>query len=295
MEQLEYKTRYENTLKGHKWEIDNPKEIILIVTGMAEHSARYDHFATFLNRHGYSVYCLDHFGQGENGELGRPIEDYFVKEIEIFNDFVLKLKEEFHLDVNIFSHSMGSFVTQGYIEKYSKNIKHVVLCGTNGRNPLVKFGKVISSMVVTKKNKDQDAKMLHNLSIGAYEKTVKGQASQNAWLSFDEENVKTYDKDPLSGFKCSNGFFKEFMKGLSTIQKTKNVKKISKDLKIFIIGGDSDPVGNNGKGLQKLYDLYSKNGLNVKLKIYEHMKHEILNERDKMTVYNDIVSFYKDR
>ncbi len=295
MELLEYKTKYDVTLKGHKWEIDDPKEIILIITGMAEHSGRYDHFATFLNRHGYSVYCLDHSGQGDNGELGRPMEDYFTKEIEIFNDFILELKAKFNKDVNIFSHSMGSFVAQGYIEKYSKNIKRVVLCGTNGRNPLVGFGVCVCKMVVTKKNKDKDAKLLHNLSVGAYEKTVKNEKSPNAWISFDEDNILAYDADPLSGYRCSNGFYKEFMKGLNTIQKSKNVKNISKDLKIFIIGGEKDPVGNNGKGLVKLFNLYRKYNLNAKLRIYKNMKHEVLNEKDKMTVYNDVVNFYKDK
>ena len=36
-------------------------------------------------------------------------------------------------------------------------------------------------------------------------------------------------------------------------------------------------------------------GLNVKLCIYKNMKHEILNEENKMIVYNDIVLFLKDR
>jgi len=294
MEKLEYYSKqYDLTLNGNKWEIDDPKAIIFLVTGMAEHSARYNHFATFLNEKGYSVYCLDHSGQGDNGALGRPIEDYFSKEIEIFNDFILDLKAKNNREINMFSHSMGSFVTQGYIEKYSKNISRVVLCGTNGRNPLVKIGKALSSMMVTKKNRDKDAKLLHNLSIGAYEKTTKKEG-KNAWISYSTDNVKIYEEDEKSGYRCSNGFFKEFMKGLSSIQKSKNIKKISKDLKIFIVGGDSDPVGNNGKGLTKLYNLYKKYDLNVKLKIYQNMRHEILNEKDNLKVYKDILDFYED-
>lgn len=295
MKEFEFETGYGYNLFGNKWEIDNPKEIVVIITGMAEHSARYDHFATFLNRHGFSVYCIDHHGQGKNTPLGRPGEDYFAKEIEIYNHLIIDLREKYNLKVNVFAHSMGSFITQGLIEKYSYNIDRTILCGSNGRNGLVKIGYLLAKIIVNDKNKDKDANLLYKLSIGAYEKTIEKGESINSWISYNKENVKVYDEDPLSGFKCSNGFYKEFFKGLTTIQKTKNIKKINPKMPIFIIGGDKDPVGNNGKGLVNLYNLYKKNGLNVKLCIYKNMKHEILNEENKMIVYNDIVLFLKDR
>ena len=41
-------------------------------------------------------------------------------------------------------------------------------------------------------------------------------------------------------------------------------------------------------------DLYHKLGIkNAELKLYEHMRHEILNEDDKQVVYNDILNFIK--
>ena len=210
MEELKFETRYGYALSGNKWEINNPKEIVVIITGMAEHSKRYDNFAIFLNRHGFSVYCVDHHGQGKNTPLGRPGKDYFFKEIEIYNDLILELKNKFNLKVSVFAHSMGSFVTQGLIEKYSKNIDRCILCGSNGRNGLVKIGYLLAKLIVNEKNKHEDAKLLYKLSIGAYENTVDKDESKNAWISFNKENVKEYERDPESGFKCSNEFYKEF-------------------------------------------------------------------------------------
>ena len=84
MKEISFKNRFNDVLFGNSWEIENPKNIVLIVTGMAEHSARYDDFAKFLNENGYSVYCLDHYSQGnvKNGELSNPVHDYFSKMIE---------------------------------------------------------------------------------------------------------------------------------------------------------------------------------------------------------------------
>lgn len=292
MQEIEF-TSKKGHLYGHKWEINNPKAIIVLITGMAEHSARYNKFSSFLNKNGYSVYCLDHFGQGKNGELGNPDENFFNLEQDIFLDFIMGLKKKFSLNIYIFAHSMGSFMTQAYIEKYSSTVDKVVLCGTNGKNPLASFGKFLSKIIVNDKNINKKAGVLHNLTIGAYEKSIKDSTIPNEWLSYNLDNVKAYNEDPLSGVHPTNGFYKGMIGGIASIQKTKNVKNISSKLPILIIGGDSDPVSNNAKGLKNLYNLYKKNGLDVTLKIMPHMRHEILNEDNFLDVYNEILSFYE--
>lgn len=293
MKEISYKNQFNDTLFGNSWEIENSKKDLLIVTGMAEHSERYDDFAKFLNNHGYSVYCLDHYGQGKNLPLGNPGKDYFSKMVETIKEFVTKLREEHKHEVYIFSHSMGSFVTQAYIEKYSNTIEKVVICGTNGRSLMVKAGGVLSKMIVHKGNYDKEAKLLYNLSLGGYTKAVKDRKTDVDWLSYNEENVKKYIEDPLCGFMCTNGFYKEFMKGLCSIQKTKNIKSISKDLDILLICGAEDPVGANSKGPVSLNKLYQKYGLKSNVIVYEHMRHEILNELDHQKVYDDVLAFYE--
>ena len=99
----------------------------------------------------------------------------------------------------------------------------------------------------------------------------------------------------MRGEDFTAGLFRELLSGMAFTSKQDNIEKIDKNMPILFLSGDKDPVGNNGKGLVNLYNLYKKNGLNVKLCIYKHMKHEILNEENKMIVYNDIVLFLKDR
>ncbi len=299
VQELSFKNKYNDVLYGHKWIIEDNnitlKGNILIVTGMAEHSLRYNDFASFLNSLGYNVYSLNHYGQGEkNGELMNPCDDYFFKMIETIKDFnkMLKSLNNDKPLINI-AHSMGSFIMQGYIEKYSETIDKCILIGSNGRNPLVKVGYFLSKILINKRNENKKAKLFHNLSIGAYEKSVKNKkiSSVNEWLSYNLENVKKYDEDPLSGVRPTNKFYKNFLKGLSTIQKEKNIDNISKTLPILILGGKEDPVGNNGKGLVSLTKIYKNHNLNVTLKLYDHMRHEILNEDEHMLVYNDIKDF----
>ena len=288
-EEFKYVNRYKDELFGHKRIASNEYAILLLVTGMAEHSSRYNHFATFLNENNISVYCLDHYGQGKNGTLGNPGKDYFFKMEATIDEFITLLKRQ-NKKVYLFAHSMGSFITQGYIQEYKGNADKVILCGSNGKTILFKLGNFLAHLVVNKNNYDKEAGFLYRLAIGAYEKPFLSE-SKNAWISRNKENVKIYDEDPLSGFNCTNGFYYEFLKGLSSLHNKKKMQQINKNFPILIIGGKEDPVGNYSKGLLKLQKEYLKYGLNAQLIIYENMRHEILNEENNQIVYQDIINF----
>ena len=48
-EYISLETKFGQTLIGIAWTIKEPKENVVIVTGMEEKAERYDHFANFLN------------------------------------------------------------------------------------------------------------------------------------------------------------------------------------------------------------------------------------------------------
>lgn len=291
--EFSFKNSFNDTLVGNKWEVIFPKANIILVTGMCEYSLRYDKFATYLNGHNFNVYSLDHYGQGKNGELGKPGKDYFFKMIETINELAIKLKEETHLPIYIFAHSMGSFVTQGLIEKYSYNFNKIILCGSNGKTFLFKIANFVSSIYVNKRNYDKKATLLHNLSIGSYEGKFKKEG-KNAWLSVNDTNVTNYSKDPYCSYRPTNGFYREFFKGLKSLHNKKLLKNVNPNLKVLIIGGSKDPVSNFSKGLISLNNEYRKYGINSRLIIYENMRHEIINEKNNDEVFENIKDFYEE-
>ena len=71
-----------------------------------------------------------------------------------------------------------------------------------------------------------------------------------------------------------------------------NLNKINKDLRLLLVSGQDDPVGDYSKGVNALYDSYLKLGMKkVTKKLYPSDRHEILNEFDKQEVYQDIYDF----
>ena len=67
-------------------------------------------------------------------------------------------------------------------------------------------------------------------------------------------------------------------------------------LPIFFVAGKEDPVGNYGKGVDNVYCKYVAAGYeDVKIKLYEGDRHEILNELDRDVVFDDILTWLEKR
>lgn len=282
----------EYSLVGNDYKIEHPKANFLILTGMQEHSTRYKPFAMEMNQQGYSVHVLDHFGQGENA---KSVEDQqkWPKDawdmcLKALNLKVKELRTE-GLPVYMMGHSMGSFFMQSYLEHYPDSVDKIIIMASNGPGSPYGLAKFLSYLTTTKSNWDKPSRFIDSITVGAYK--VKDQKTKLDWISYDEENVKRYMEDPYCGARNTNGFYHEFLKGMATLYKKKWKANISKEEHILIICGADDPVGGR-KGNEALYKMYKDLGVkDVTLKVHEKMRHEILSEKKKDEVIQDIKDF----
>ena len=61
---------------------------------------------------------------------------------------------------------------------------------------------------------------------------------------------------------------------------------------MLLISGEDDPVGAYGKGIKQVYnDLIAAGKKDVTIKLYPGMRHEILNEVDRIHAYEYITSW----
>ncbi len=284
-------------LCGLKWEINDNIANVIILEGMEEHSSRYEGFAEYLNQKGYNVYCVDAFGQGENvsddlSNIGIWPEDGFSIFVDIIHDFAVSLKSD-SKPLYIFSHSMGSFMGQYFIQYYPGVADKIVLCGAGIKSGALVAGNLIAKMVTNNKTKHKKATTLNKLMFGNFNNKIKSPRTPYDWLSYNTKNVDDYIADPLCGFGPNNQFCLEFIKGMRKLNNKKALKKLDNDLNMFIITGIEDPVTAYSKYTYQLEKFYKKCGVkDVSIKIYPHARHEILNEDIKETVYEDIYNFF---
>lgn len=291
-----------------RWAPDTEAEIkgvIQLHHGLAEHCMRYDRFGSILAENGYVLNAYDMRGHGKTAEnamskgtgiFGKLAEkDGFNRVVEDLHEITLSLKKDFPGKKTIlFGHSFGSFVSQGFIEKYSSDIDACVLCGTSGpKGAVLNVGSAVAAIVKFFEGPNRCSKLLDSASFSSYNKRIKNPVSKNAWLSRNEANVKVYEDDKWCGFPLTNSFFNDMTAGLKMIHKPENMKKIRKDLPVFFIFGAEDPVGEYGKSIENLRDIYVANGMTkVQLKAYPEDRHEILNEVDKELVEKDVLEFF---
>jgi len=265
---------------------------IHILHGMAEHSGRYVEFANSLNEAGYAVTMHDHRGHGEtvayNGTLGFFAEENgFDRVVEDAHEVVSLLHEQFiDVPLTLFGHSMGSFITRRYIQLYSDQVDHVILCGTGNVTALHTMGNLVAKVLAKQLGKETESKLLNKLSFGSFNKRFPNSKTAYDWLCSAEDEVQKYIDDPYCGFIPTNQFFVDLTTGFMTLNRKTEIAKIEKNLPILLINGSKDPVGEQGQGVYAVAQQFVAAGLqDVMICLFEDKRHEILNEDNQEAVY----------
>ena len=85
---------------------------------------------------------------------------------------------------------------------------------------------------------------------------------------------------------------KVIMRNNTYIQNPNNLRKMNKNLPVFFVAGEADPVGNYGAGVRESASRFQQIGMTqVALKLYALCRHEILNELNKEQVYHDLLNW----
>ncbi|MHA1730028.1 MAG: lysophospholipase [Promethearchaeota archaeon] len=284
----------------YKWAHDKgePKAVIQIAHGLAEHAGRYERVAKVLTSAGYICYADDHRGHGktggekDRGYLGVGGWDKVVNDLKQLNDIIKN--ENPGIPCFLIGHSWGSFLFQDYIQQWGNDIEGVILSGTNGYTDEEKAKE--SRELVNKSIKEYGPKKINEKFneklFGNFNKPFEPAETAFEWLSRDKEEVKKYVEDPLCGFACTTNLYDQLFYGTEKIWKEENEKKIPTDLPMFIISGSEDPVSNMAENLYKLIDRYEEYGIfDISFIIYQGARHEIFNEINRKEVFNDVINW----
>jgi alpha-beta hydrolase superfamily lysophospholipase len=285
------------------WEPDAttpPQGMIQIAHGMAEHIERYRDFARFLADHGFIVCANDHLGHGKSVSSSDDWGNLPVKGgkdilIEDTHRLRILIAERFSTELPyvLFGHSMGSFIARSYCAHHGEGLAAAIFCGT-GQQPLwlSRAGGMLAKLISSIKSATHKSTFLNNMGAGAYSKAVDKPRTPLDWLSFDEGNVDAYIADPASGFLFSAGGYATLLSLTAEIVTPACARAIPQDLPILFIAGAEDPVGTNGKGVEAAAEQLRKTGhTNVTVRLYEGMRHEILNETGHAKVYQDVLDW----
>ena len=279
-----------------------PQAILQIAHGMTEHIARYAGFAENLVAAGIVVYGNDQRGHGRTAgseeELGHfADEDGWNKVILDMYQLTKQIKSEYpKTPIFLLGHSMGSFLSRCYIQSKADAINGIILSGTgSGRGILGRLGIRIVQSEMALKGKRARSKLLDKLSFGSFNNEFKPQRTAYDWLCSNNKEVDKYIKDPYCGAISTTSFYLDLLKGVSQANSFTLVKKVPKNLPIYLFSGSEDPVGERTKGIMEVFWQFKKAGIkDINCKFYPG-RHELYHEFNKYEVYQDVVNWIKNR
>lgn len=263
-------------LHVYRWAPEGePRAVVQIQHGLAEHAARYRRFAEALTASGYLVYAPDARGSGlsARGDLGNWGADGWegwVDDLAVLNR---RIREDNPgLKVALFGHSMGSFAAQQYLLDHAGDVDAVVLSGTG--DPAV-LAPMLGSDAPT--------------DLSAFNAPFE-QRTGFEWLSRDEAEVDAYVGDPMCGWSAPSP------RGMGSFARAADpdaLASLRTDLPVLLVSGADDPVGGDGgEGVRTVGQRYTDAGLDdVEVRLYPQARHELLNETNRDEVTADVVAF----
>ena len=293
-----------NTVRALKCLPDaEPKAVVQIAHGIAEHIDRYRPFMAFLAENGYVAVGNDHLGHGKT--IQDPSEQGFFAETDGWEHVVsdmdklhdLMRKDYPSIPYVFFGHSMGSFLTRTYLIKHPDKYDAAIISGTGHQaRAMVLGGCAAANFFVKREGARTVGTKLNDIAFGSYNKGYENPRTIYDWLSRDPAVPDAYAADPLCGFIATNGLFRDMMGGIKFITDQKNINLMNKEKPIYFMSGDADSVGENGKGVTKAYKAFCKAGLrDVYMRLYPGGRHEMLNETNKDVVYQDILNWLREK
>ena len=275
------------------------KATLLVVHGMSEHSGRYADFAQFLADKGIAVATYDQLGHGKTvksaSELGffgeeHPVQSLLKDVIVMADSLKAKHPEVPHF---IMGHSMGSFIVRTVMKHHAQDFAGAILMGSADADPLTKVMLPINKLlakVAPKRPNTVFAKAMNKIFNSKLDNRIS--SSDFAWLSENQASIDAYEADPLAGFNFTNNGYMTLFNLMESALNKNWANTIAKDFPMLFISGKNDPIGNMGKGIDKIVNRLNEQGFTaVEVKLYPHMRHEPLHELEKQLVYQDILEW----
>jgi len=252
------------------WEPETePRGVVVLCHGYAEHARRYDHVAHRFGRSGLVVYALDLRGHGRSG--GKRV---YLRDIsEYTGDFHtlvgIAAAEYPELNRIVLGHSMGGGVVFAYGVEHPDDYAAMVLSG-----PAVDAQDEVSPVMVVL------AKTLGKVLPGLPVEQLPADA-----VSRDPDVVAAYNADPLVHHgKLPAGI----ARALIGVGETMPRRAGALTAPLLIVHGEDDkliPVA----GSRHLMECVGSQ--DAHLKVYPELYHEVFNEPERDLVLDDVASW----
>ena len=239
---------------------------VVLVHGIGEHSARYDHVGRFLAGRGHDVLSFDNRGHGQSGGR-RGHVDHFGQFLDDVEDHVLE-RRQLGLPVVLIGHSLGGLISATYVVE-----------GRPAPDLLVLSAPALKAQIPAWQRR------LAPVLARVWPTVFVPGGIDGALLSRDPEVQRAYLSDPLRVAGSTAGLGQQIFAAMETT--TANLARIT--LPTYVLHGSED----------NLVPLAASQPLegrpNVTYRRWEGLRHECFNEPNRDEVLGEMADWIEDR
>ena len=271
----------------------NPIATVQIIHGMNEHKERYYPFAEFLVEKGFAVITADNTGHGKSIEKPEDLGHTSAGMLCKYNSYLGNtfINRNFrNIPHFIIAHSLGSLIALTNLQLYGDRTDGLFLSGNPSYSRFVTLADAINSELSKKFTLRYRSEKIQNMFESFLNRNFED--VPHSWICSNPEVVMQFNNDPLCNFTYTLSGFQaliELMESAYNQKAWETCINKNPDLPIRFISGKDDPCMFSEKKFFKSIDFLKDKGYkNISHKLYVGMRHETLNETDKMLVWNDI-------
>ena len=258
------------------WTPPAPRRQVVIVHGFGEHSGRYAEFGSWLAERGCAVHAYDHQGHGQSsGARGHaPSFDALLDDLEAF--MALTRDAEPGLPRVLLGHSMGGLITAAFTCERQPEIDLLVTSGAMlALSPGVSRVKLVLARLL--------GRLAPRLGMNAG-------LDPNA-ISTDPEVVARYVDDPLVHGRVTAAMGSGMFAAVSRTAASPALVHVP----MLVLHGEADRLCPPAGSAAFYAGLPQARVAGSGLRTYPNLKHEILNEPTRASIYQDILDWVEAR
>lgn len=291
-------------IHAYIWDVENPRAIIQFTHGMCEHAERYEYFAKVMNSKGFIFAAQDLLGHGKSVKdeysygyfAKKKGNEVLVEDAHSFNQELRKLYP--NLPIIAIGHSFGSFVTRNFIQKYSDDMVGVIIIGSTFMSKLeLDLYSILTSIIaIYHHGPTYISPYIVNLQENMLNKRFEERKQfPNCWINKNPKLVVENLNIEYANHKFTCNAYKSMFKLIKNCNSVSKNRTIRSDLPMLLLCGSNDSLGKFGEDIKKIKNIYERAGVkSVKTKVYNNMRHDIINDENRVLVHTDIINFIND-
>lgn len=277
-------------------ETEHPQAVILFIHGLCGRKERNIDAMEYLAGKGYACVGYDLRGHGESilseedrGYTNQGGSKAMTLDMESVVD---KIKEDFKdAPIYIVAHSMGSLAARRYLKDHDTAINGLIICGSPSRNRFTSIGKPLMRLICLADNGRVKIGWFQEATSRFYNKAFSEEGKM-AWTCSDPHVRERFRNDAKCNITITADCSLTLLQMMDEAYDTKGWHTANPSLPVLFISGTDDPCMIDIARFHASAGFLNKVGYtNVSSILFPEMRHEVLNEKGREMVWDEILHF----